>query len=84
MIKKRDFLFCISMAACLFMKASFQHSRPTIEICFASKTGKSLNKKDELRSIKNASLNKSSGGCLEKRIFPLLWVAAQLVGLGNQ
>jgi len=69
------------MAACLFMKASFQHSRPTIEICFASKTGKSLNKKDELRSIKNASLNKSSGGCLEKRIFPLLWVAAQPVGL---
>ncbi len=59
MIKKRDFLFCISMAACLFMKASFQHSRPTIEICFASKTGKSLNKKVELRSIKNASLNKN-------------------------
>ena len=58
-MKKRDFLFYISMSVCLFMKTSFQHIHPAIEICFASKTEKSLNKKDELRSIKNASLNKN-------------------------
>ena len=47
------------MSVCLGMKAGFQHIHTVIEICFASKTGKSLNKKDELRSIKNASLNKN-------------------------
>ena len=40
------------MSVCLGMKAGFQPIHTVIEICFASKTGKSLNKKDELRSIK--------------------------------
>ena len=57
--QKTWFSFCISMSVCLCMKAGFQPIHSVIEICFASKTGKSLNKKDELRSIKNASLNKN-------------------------
>ena len=62
------------MSVCLCMKAGFQHIHSVIEICFASKTGKSLNKKDELRSIKNASLNKNCGALSSR------WLLSHLHG----
>ena len=62
------------MSVCLCMKAGFQHIHSVIEICFASKTGKSLNKKDELRSIKNASLNKNCDAISSEWLFlSLTW-----------
>ena len=62
------------MSVCLCMKAGFQPIHSVIEICFASKTGKSLNKKDELRSIKNASLNKNCGALSSR------WLLSHLHG----
>lgn len=53
------------MSVVSFMKASFQHLHPVIEICFVAKTGKSLNKKaieDCEKTFRYASFNKKPCG----------------------
>ena len=56
------------LRACLW-KQAFNTAAQPLKSVFVAKTGKSLNKKDELRSIKNASLNKNCGALSSGWLF---------------